>query len=311
LARPTVFISHITEEKELARKLKSFLRHVFGSELPVFVSSDYSSIPGGSQWFSEIVDGVKSASVVLVLISVDSVDRRWVNFEAGVGLGTGARVIPLVVRSFPKSEVPFPMAGLQLRDTHDPMDVAALVVELGGTLRIATKQFDAALFVEEFIELERAIPRETISLEPVIETRTHGRLLSFDIVNTGERGLELIELRVSWPVAVKNPNWELFPVPPALTVEREDASDGPRVRGRLLPGLPSPPGSGYYRADFQVLPQIITRGMSPFRVRALDFLIKEHLTPEEKRAQIMYGLSAKGADLSDSKAIGEIRDLSA
>ena len=48
-----LFISHITDEKAAANKLKGLLRQAFGKEFGVFVSSDYVSIPGGDPWFTE------------------------------------------------------------------------------------------------------------------------------------------------------------------------------------------------------------------------------------------------------------------
>ena len=77
---------------------KDHLQRVFSRDLPIFVSSDYESITGGDVWFAKIVEGVRSSSVIIVLSSPDSLGGRWINFEAGVGVGADSTVIPVVVR---------------------------------------------------------------------------------------------------------------------------------------------------------------------------------------------------------------------
>src|SRR5262249_46654827 len=113
--KPEVFISHITEESSAANKLKSFLKQTFGKELSIFVSSDYTSITSGELWYQKIIESLKSAKIVIVLVSKHSVERRWINFEAGIGSGSSALVIPVVFRDFGKSNVGLPLSMLQIR----------------------------------------------------------------------------------------------------------------------------------------------------------------------------------------------------
>src|SRR6266576_4408562 len=107
--KAAVFISHVSEEKAAAAKLKSLIRQAFGKDFGVFVSSDYVSIPGGEPWFARIVESLKSAQVVLVLVSGHSSDSRWINFEAGLGVGAEAKVIPTVFRNLDKGDVGLPL----------------------------------------------------------------------------------------------------------------------------------------------------------------------------------------------------------
>src|SRR5207245_1239204 len=92
-----VFISHIAEERDVAAMLKAGIQEAFGKDFPVFVSSDSTSIKSGKPWYDEILAHLRSTEVVILLITKRSVDRRWINFEAGVGLGENAAVIPAVV----------------------------------------------------------------------------------------------------------------------------------------------------------------------------------------------------------------------
>lgn len=149
LRRCDVFISHITEEKEAAHRLKSFLLEALGEDLRVFVSSDYRSIKGGRVWYSEIIESLTSAPVVLALLSETSVGRRWINFEAGVGIGSGSMVIPLVAGGFPKSKVGLPLSQLQVRSLDDGQDVEAMLGDIAERLSRRIADVDASGFVAQ------------------------------------------------------------------------------------------------------------------------------------------------------------------
>jgi TIR domain len=91
---PSIFISHRSDEREAALVLKSHLQKVLPKELSIFVASDGESITGGIPWFNHIREAVKRSTLVLVLISRESLSQPWLLFEAGIGDGVGARVIP-------------------------------------------------------------------------------------------------------------------------------------------------------------------------------------------------------------------------
>jgi hypothetical protein len=136
-----IFISHITEENSVALLLKDFLKKALGENLPIFVSSDYESISGGDVWFTTIVAGIKTSAVVLVLLSPQSLERRWINFEAGVGVGAGSTVIPVVIHGLQRSEVGHPLSSLQIRSLHTLEDVHALLRDVGGKIGRLAKVF--------------------------------------------------------------------------------------------------------------------------------------------------------------------------
>jgi hypothetical protein len=137
-----VFISHITEERATALLLKDLLQRVFSQDLSIFVSSDYESIVGGEVWFTTIVNGLKSSSVIVVLLSPDSLERRWINFEAGVGVGANATVIPVLVHLLEKGEVGHPLTSLQIRSLQSLEDAHALLRDIGGKIGRIPKVVD-------------------------------------------------------------------------------------------------------------------------------------------------------------------------
>jgi hypothetical protein len=125
-----VFISHITQERATAFLLKDYLQRVFSLDLPIFVSSDYESIGGGDVWFTRIVEALKNAAVVIVLLSPDSLERRWIDLEAGVGVGAEGKVIPVVIHGLERGKVGHPLTSLQIRSLENMQEVNALVQDI-------------------------------------------------------------------------------------------------------------------------------------------------------------------------------------
>jgi hypothetical protein len=78
-----LFLSHIHEEMELAKIIKLEIENEFSGFVDVFVSSDGTSIPAGSNFLKRIEDGLISCVGALYLISPISIKRNWVNFELG------------------------------------------------------------------------------------------------------------------------------------------------------------------------------------------------------------------------------------
>ncbi len=143
-----VFISHIGEEASIAEALKSLLLSEFGPSFPVFVSSDYTSIRSGSDWHGTVITRLKELDTVIVLISHESINQNWINYEAGLGEGADANVIPIVIRGFSKSDLKQPISRKQARDLHDLRDMEALLVELGFEASTMSKHKLAIMAVD-------------------------------------------------------------------------------------------------------------------------------------------------------------------
>ncbi len=122
-----IFISHNVPEAKLAIALKEFLQVALGADYPVFVSSDYETIQGGKPWFAEIVTAVSTATAVLVIATPDSMDQRWLNFEAGIGIGCGIPVMPLLSRGLTKERFKPPLNQLQARDLANKGDFDGMI----------------------------------------------------------------------------------------------------------------------------------------------------------------------------------------
>ena len=117
-----VFISFIHEEQELAKAVQTFLEKVVGGEPQVFLSTDTWHIYAGELWLQRIVDELKEARVVILMLSPVSVVRPWVNFEAGGAFFTDKRIIPVCIGGLSKGCMPKPYCDFQAVDLESEGD---------------------------------------------------------------------------------------------------------------------------------------------------------------------------------------------
>jgi len=117
-----IFISHIHEEKDLAILIKQAIEEEFSGFVDVFVSSDGTSIPAGSNFLKRIEDGLVNCIGALFLISPVSVKRNWINFELGAvwirnaisirSEGDEIPALPLCHSNMTPSDLPQPIGNL-------------------------------------------------------------------------------------------------------------------------------------------------------------------------------------------------------
>jgi pSer/pThr/pTyr-binding forkhead associated (FHA) protein len=118
-ARPSarrIFLSHASEDKRLARSIAATLRRQ-GWEPWL----DESGIPGGSPWAASIQQALRSSSVVVLLITANSVSKEWVLDEITAARNLRVPIIPAVLEHVRMPD------GLQLvLQRTQQVDVSAL-----------------------------------------------------------------------------------------------------------------------------------------------------------------------------------------
>ncbi|MHC6527007.1 toll/interleukin-1 receptor domain-containing protein [Vibrio proteolyticus] len=117
-----LFLSHIHEEQELAVIIKEAIEEEFSGFVEVFVSSDGTSIPAGSNFLKRIEDGLVNCIGALYLISPVSVKRNWINFELGAvwirnaisirGEGAEIPALPFCHSNMTPANLPQPIGNL-------------------------------------------------------------------------------------------------------------------------------------------------------------------------------------------------------
>jgi len=108
-----VFISHISEEKELAIVLKEWIETTFLGQLSVFVSSDPQSIPAGDKWREDLTSALDESKLLIILYSPLSKTRPWISFEAGCGWIKKIPIIPLCHSNLKLAQIGEPISSFQ------------------------------------------------------------------------------------------------------------------------------------------------------------------------------------------------------
>jgi hypothetical protein len=108
-----LFISHISEESDIAILLKHHITRDFGDHVDVFASSDSTSVHAGDIWLTAIKDALCDAAALIVLCSAHSVSRAWVQFELGGAWLKDVPIIPICHSGMTPSALPTPLSWLQ------------------------------------------------------------------------------------------------------------------------------------------------------------------------------------------------------
>lgn len=157
--KPTIFISHISTEHELATYLGAFIEDVFQGQARVFVSSDAQSLRTGDEWFPQIIQELRDCAALLLLCSKVSSERPWINFEAGVVAHrkdrmTAPPLIPLCYSGLDKGNLHSPLNEYQAMNLADKVQfqqVLKILSEATG-LELVDKDLDAFLADVRVIE---------------------------------------------------------------------------------------------------------------------------------------------------------------
>lgn len=151
-----VFISHITEESDLAKILSEEIKSSFLGLLDTFVSSDGESLPAGGRWLDSIDAALTNSAIQISLCSPMSIKRPWINFEAGASWIRRIPVVPLCHSGLSKNGLPIPLVMLQSADLENAEDLRVLFAELAKVLGAAkTPEIDYASLIAKcktFIE---------------------------------------------------------------------------------------------------------------------------------------------------------------
>lgn len=129
-----VFISHITEEAELARIFSEEIKSAYLGLLDTFVSSDGESLPAGGRWLDKIDQALSDSAIQISLCSPESVKRPWINFEAGASWIRRIPVVPICHSGLSKSGLPVPLSMLQAADATNETDLRIMFSELSKVL---------------------------------------------------------------------------------------------------------------------------------------------------------------------------------
>lgn len=154
MSKPTIFISHITEEKNIAFIFKKEIEEKFLGMVNVFVSSDSSSIALGTNWLDNITSGLRECTAILLFCSPYSIKRPWINFECGAGWGRGIDIAPICHSGLRPVDLPLPMSLLQGIDAANDVKINEVFDLISRKLKSASPKIDSKEIVKKVVEFE-------------------------------------------------------------------------------------------------------------------------------------------------------------
>jgi hypothetical protein len=206
-----VFISHVYEERHIALVLQKYIRQAFRDAFPVFAAFDKESIGGGKKWFTHIVENLKRSPIVLVLVSGGSRRRPWLAFEAGVGDGVNATVIPVGIRDFAWGKLEFPLLAYQGRSIED---LPSILSDITKAFKISSEPMDHEAYLTEIRTAEASMAYKSLTVRPLLHPNV---TLRFEIENRGNADIELLMLEVWMPVECLYEAWGRRPAEQFVT----------------------------------------------------------------------------------------------
>lgn len=155
--KPLVFLSHISEEAELANLIKERIERDYLGMVRVFVSSDQASITVGGRWMTDVSAALLDARILLVLCSRRSVGQPWINSESGAGWIKEIPVVPICHTGLKAADLPIPLnllRGIIASDMADWRRVYSLLAEQLGSHAPEPSDFEE--FLNQIREFEQS-----------------------------------------------------------------------------------------------------------------------------------------------------------
>jgi hypothetical protein len=131
-------MSFIHEEEWAATFVNHFISEVLGPGIDVFRSSSDSAIYAGDDWMMRIFEELKTAKLLVSMLSPASVQRPWINFEAGAAWMGNTKVIPVCFDGLTIETLPKPYSSLQAVEINTNDGAHYLASSIAHHLSIAS-----------------------------------------------------------------------------------------------------------------------------------------------------------------------------
>jgi hypothetical protein len=140
--RMWVFISHASEDKELAEALVELLRSALDipAEKILCTSVDGYRLRAGTDTDEALRMAVLQSKTLVGIISPASQKSSYVLFELGARWGTSKHLIPLTARGVSPSDLEGPLAGKNALDCSRRPGVQQLIGDLGTELEMEAER---------------------------------------------------------------------------------------------------------------------------------------------------------------------------
>jgi hypothetical protein len=159
-----LFVSHISEEGDIAALLTKTVEEDFLGLVDFFASTDIHSIGAGADWLKAVEQAINEAAAVIVLCSKASVQRPWVQFELGAAWMKHVPIIPVCHSGMTVDELPMPLSRLHGVELSTPHGLERLYQTLAGLLKLgqAPQLRDLPGWLKRIEELERRFQQTAV-----------------------------------------------------------------------------------------------------------------------------------------------------
>lgn len=165
MPKQRLFISHISEEMMSAAALKAALSRDFLGLPEVFVSSDEESIAAGDDWLSAIRNALGQCSALIILCSRASIERPWINFEAGAAWMRNVPLIPVCHLELRPRDLPIPLSLRQAIALNRSEDIKRLYQRVADVLHCDLPSVDfAKLSTELNVARDHGTPTQSVEV---------------------------------------------------------------------------------------------------------------------------------------------------
>ena len=125
----TVFVSHSSQESELAAYIANWFENTSSKKIKCFCSSRPDDLPPGEDWLKEIHDRSKGSNFCLLLISPESSKSDWIYYEAGLVFGANSKnkVIPVLYGGMGMTNLSKTLRHIQVLSLQDEAQFDAFV----------------------------------------------------------------------------------------------------------------------------------------------------------------------------------------
>ncbi|MFX0141511.1 MAG: TIR domain-containing protein [Candidatus Hodarchaeota archaeon] len=143
-----IFISHIHEDSKIAIALSNWIEKHYLGFFNVFVSSDGASIKAGDNWSTVLELSLKNADLMFVIITQESLNKKWINFEVGGAYFLEKRIVPICCKKLKIKDIDTPLSWLQAIEGWDPSQAKKIPEIISESFNIKCPNIDIKQIVD-------------------------------------------------------------------------------------------------------------------------------------------------------------------
>jgi hypothetical protein len=154
---PRIFVSHRHKDRDIAKALVNMLETAFHIEREDIrcTSVQPYCLPAGSRTGDRLRADIHHAELVLGIVTPDSGESSYVNFELGASWGQEIRCVPLLAKGASSAHIPSPISDVNAVDLASTSQCLQFVEQLTRERRLTRRKGFAPQIAEKIADLVR------------------------------------------------------------------------------------------------------------------------------------------------------------